>query len=556
MPEIRTPIAIIGGGCGGTAAALAIARNGGYCVITEPTDWLGGQLTVQAVPPDENRWIEGGDAHNHAPPDFFGGTRAYLQFRNDVRRWYRDNRPLTPAARANPRLNPGNGWVSHLCCEPRVAHAVLQAQLAPHIAAGRVRVLYYAAPTSATTDGDRVTSVTLTNTQTDETITLLADYFLDATELGDLYPLAGIEYMAGAEHASDFGELHGRTDHADPLDQQAISWCFAIEHRPGEDHTIARPENYNWWRDYVPQLDHAWPGALFSWTIVGGDHHEARDFAFIPWPHEPKENELEMWRYRRIVDRSIYDDDAAPPDVALINMVQMDYWQKPLLEVTAGEQADAMAGAREQSLCFLYWMQADAPRFDGKGVGYPGLRLRGDELGTADGFAKRPYIREPRRLRARTIVTEAHIGTEQRRLERRPRQSVMAWGMAEPFADSVGIGHYKLDLHPSTAHRGSLYVQSAPFRIPMGALIPQRVRNVIAAGKAIGVTHITNGAYRMHTTEWNNGEAAGLLAFYCVATNTEPAAVHDDLPKIRELQSRLASEGIPMSWPWETREGL
>jgi len=553
MPEIKIPIAIIGGGCGGTAAAIAIARNGGYCVITEPTDWLGGQLTTQAVPPDENRWIEGGDAHNGAPADFFGATRSYLKFRSDVRDWYRNHRKLTPAARDNPRLNPGNGWVSHLCCEPRVAHDVLQAELAPHVAAGRVQVLYYCDPVAARVDGDRVTSVTVKNAQTGDTTILTADYFLDATELGDLYPLAGIEYMAGAEHANDFGELHGRSDHADPLDQQSISWCFAVEHRPGENHTIAKPDNYRWWSEYVPQLDHAWPGKLFSWVIVGGDHHEPREFPFIPWPHQPKEAELEMWRYRRIVDRSIYDGDDAPPDVSLINMVQMDYWLKPLLEVSPGDRAKALAGAKEQSLCFLHWMQTEAPRFDGKGAGYPGLRLRGEELGTDDGFAKAPYIREPRRLRARTIVSEAHIGTEQRRKDGKPNQSVKPWGMAEPFADSVGIGHYKLDLHPSTAHRGSLYVQSAPFRIPMGALIPQRVRNVLAAGKGIGVTHITNGAFRMHPTEWNNGESAGLLAFHCVAMGVEPHAVHAKIDSVRAFQARLAAEGIPMCWPWESQ---
>ena len=26
--------------------------------MSEPTDWIGGQLTSQAVPPDEHPWIE------------------------------------------------------------------------------------------------------------------------------------------------------------------------------------------------------------------------------------------------------------------------------------------------------------------------------------------------------------------------------------------------------------------------------------------------------------------------------------------------------------------
>src|SRR5439155_15468967 len=99
-----------------------------------------------------------------------------------------------------------------------------------------------------------------------------------------------------------------------------------------------------------------------------------------------------------------------------------------------------------------------------------------------DGFAKHPYIRESRPLIARTAITEAHAGIDQRQSE-----------SAEPFFDSVGIGHYRLDLHPSTAMRSSIYVRTTPFRGPMGALIPVRVRNVLAAGKNLGVTHVTNG---------------------------------------------------------------
>lgn len=556
MPELKTQVAIIGGGCGGTAAALAVARCGGSCIITEPTDWIGGQLTSQAVPPDENRWIEGGDQHTGAPADFFGGTRSYLEFRAAVRAWYRANRLLTPSARDNPRLNPGNGWVSHLCCEPRIAHAVLMSMLQPHIDAGRVRILLHHEPVSVASGDDRIASVTLRDLRTGDSTTLVADYFLDATELGDLYPLAGVEHMIGAEHSSEFGELHGRPDKSDPLDQQAISWCFAMEHRPGENHVIPRPDNYAWWRDYVPALDHPWPGKLFSWVIVGGDKHEPRVFRLVPWPDQPRDNELEMWRYRRIVDRGMYvDSPGAPPDVSLVNMVQMDYFQKPLLGVSPDAKAAALAEARQQSLCFLYWMQTEAPRHD-DGVGYPGLRLRGDELGTADGFAKAPYIREPRRLRARTVVHEGHIGTDQRRRDRRPGQGIKPWGVAEPFVDSVGIGHYRLDLHPSTAMRGSIYVQSAPFRIPLGALIPQRVRNLLAGGKAIGVSHIANGSYRMHPTEWNNGESAALLAMHCLATRMEPAQVHESIGRVRDFQSKVASQGIPMSWPWENRAGL
>src|SRR5713101_3853117 len=112
--ELRADVVIIGGGTGGVAAALAAARGGARVILTEETDWIGGQLTAQAVPPDEHPWIES-----------FGATRLYRRFRDSVRDYYRRHYPLTAEARTRQDLNPGNGRVSRLCHEPRVALAVL-----------------------------------------------------------------------------------------------------------------------------------------------------------------------------------------------------------------------------------------------------------------------------------------------------------------------------------------------------------------------------------------------------------------------------------------------
>lgn len=552
---MKTPVLIVGGGTGGVAAALALASRSIPCILTEPTDWIGGQLTSQAVPPDENRWIEGKDNVQSA-------TRSYLAYRNGVRALYRSRGGLTPAALAEPHLNPGNGWVSDLCHEPALGHAVLQSMLAPHVASGLITILLHTSPIAADVNADALRSVTVQNSLTGQTSTISADYFLDATELGDLLKLSSTEYFAGAEHTSVHGELHGRPDKSDPHDIQAISWCFALEHRPNEDHTIPRPPNYTFWRDYVPPLTPPWSGKLFSWTQIGGNEHKPRTFRFLPHPAQPDDGEWEMWRYRRIVDTSLYTNPAAHPDVALINMVQMDYFLTPTLEVSEADRLAAFAAAKNQSLCFVHWMQTEAPRLDGTdAIGFPGLKLRGNELGTTDGFAKHPYIRESRRLDALSIVSERHVGTEQRLAEGLtppPTTSPDAapLGIGECWSDSVGIGHYRLDLHPSTAFRNSIYVHAAPFRIPLGALIPKRVVNLLAAGKCLGVTHITNGCFRLHPTEWNIGESAAHTAAYCLVNHLPPHALHASLPHTRTLQSQLTTSGIPLSWPWENHVNL
>ena len=81
--ELDTDVVVLGGGTGGFAAALAAARMGKTVVLVEETDWIGGQLTSQAVPPDEHPWIEK-----------FGCTLGYRRFRDGVRRCFRDHFPL------------------------------------------------------------------------------------------------------------------------------------------------------------------------------------------------------------------------------------------------------------------------------------------------------------------------------------------------------------------------------------------------------------------------------------------------------------------------------
>lgn len=523
-----TDVLIVGGGVGGVAAALAVARAGHTCILTEETDWIGGQLTSQAVPPDENPWIES-----------FGGTGSYRRFRDGVRAYYRDWFPLTASARNNPLLNPGHGTVSRLCHEPRVALAVLEAMLAPFVSAGTVTILRHSCPMDVHTDGDQVQAVTVCDLERGDVRHLTARYVLDATETGELLPLGGVEYVTGSEAQSETGEPHA-SPIVRPDNWQGVTHCFAMSHFPGDDWTIDRPASYDFWRDYRPDF---WPGPLLGWTDLHPTTLEPRTFSLFGPGDDSDEftqggdwnwGRQGLWHYRRIRSRQLMEGSTGS-DVSLVNWPMNDYWLLPVIDVPHDAKTRAQEGARQLSLSLLYWLQTEAPRPDG-GTGYPGLRLRPDITGTHDGLAKSVYIRESRRIRAEFTVCEQHISSTLRE-------------KAEDFADSVGIGCYRIDLHPSTGGDNYVDIGCHPFQIPMGALIPVRVDNLLPACKNLGVTHITNGCYRLHPVEWAIGEAAGALAAFCLDRDTLPRAVRANTELLSEFQDRLAAQGVPIRWP-------
>lgn len=252
-----------------------------------------------------------------------------------------------------------------------------------------------------------------------------------------------------------------------------------------------------------------------------------------------------LWVYRRIADRSLFTPGTYPGDISLVNWPQNDFLLGNLCEVSEADAAKNLLRAKQLSLSLFYWLQTEAPRLDG-GTGWPGLRLRPDVVGTDDGLAKYPYIRESRRIQAEFTVLEQHVSTEFRRRETRgPGEEIRA----ASFEDSVGIGSYRIDLHPSTGGDNYLDISSLPFQIPLGALIPRRVENLLPACKNLGVTHITNGCFRLHPVEWNIGEAVGALAGFCYNRKTAPRAVLKNQDLLHQFQSLLESQGVPLTWP-------
>src|SRR5262249_38651986 len=188
----------------------------------------------------------------------------------------------------------------------------------------------------------------------------------------------------------------------------------------------------------------------------------------------------------RIADRAQFRDGTYLSDICLVNWPQNDYWLGPLCEVSEEEARKHLARGKQLSLSLLHWMQTEAPRPDGK-LGWKGRRLREDLVGTSDGLAKAAYIRESRRIKADFTAKEQHVGTDARQqLTGKKREELTA----ERFSDSVGVGSYRIDLHPSSGGDNYIDVSSLPFQIPLGSLLPVRMENLLPAFKNLGRPHI------------------------------------------------------------------
>jgi hypothetical protein len=529
--QLKADVVIAGGGLGGCAAALAALRNNLSVILTEETDWIGGQLSQQGVPPDEHQWIE-----THGAP------ASYRTFRNQVREFYKKNYPITENAHARQNLNPGDGSVSRLCHEPRVALAVLHAMLAPYISTGKLTLLTEHTIKEADVTGSTVRALNALNLRTGKQVTLTAPYFVDATELGDLLPLTRTAFVTGTESKKVTGELHA-PELGNPDNHQAFTMCFAMDYVAGANYTIDKPREYNFWKNYVPAISPAWPGKLLQLTYPKPATLVPTALGFHP-EGIPTGNQLNLWNYRRIVSKNNFLPGSYAGDITCVNWPQNDYLLGNLIGVNEKGFNKHVERAKQLSLSLLYWLQTEVPR-PGGGYGWQGLRLRKDIMGTEDGLAKYPYVRESRRIKALFTVKEEHVGVANRALV----HGNDAAKKSEDFYDSVGVGSYHIDLHPSTGGNNYIDFSSLPFQIPLGALLPEAMDNIFPANKNIGTTHITNGCYRLHPVEWSIGEAVGLLTAYAVNKKVEPKQVRENKSLLQDFQVFIGNQGIETKWP-------
>ncbi len=540
---LTTPLLVVGGSTAAYAASLAALSQGCEVCLVQPTALVGGQYTAQALPAtDDPPQVAPPPAAGPAGPGRLAEGEAF-GFSRSQRRFRDRQRQLQPLAGEVCR-NPGGSWVSHFSVTPATALAALLEPLLPHLERGTLRLVAHAEPVdvelrpAAPGQGDplrRVTAVRFRDARRQVQFRVEADLVVEATDLGDLLELAGIESRLGQEARADTGEA-ALPEEARPRCQQAFTFGIVVEHAvPTAGQWVPAPPGHGtepWLRrDEYPHV---------FWVRRGERWRSCPFFA-------PEG----MFRYRRLA-RSLPDERVRLGDVSVLNWgvsplgrdghppqpgclgCGNDDLHGNLVGGSREERRLHLERARDRARSYLHFLQGEA-----------GLALvpRGDLTWTADGVALDPYVREARRGVAVTTVRHEDVA----------RPFFAGRARARSFDDSVGIGAYLyLDFHPNGepghVDLGPEGRASLPFTIPLGALIPIHTEGLLLSAKSIGTTHITNAAYRMHPVEWAIGEAGGLLAAFCRREGVEPRQVRARQLLLRRFQSELLRRGIPLVW--------
>jgi len=106
------------------------------------------------------------------------------------------------------------------------------------------------------------------------------------------------------------------------------------------------------------------------------------------------------------------------------------------------------------------------------------------------------------------------------------------------FEDSIAVASYPIDIHRPGDEGCTLIWCGDCYDIPFRSLLPQKVKNLIVAGRCISTTHEAMGAIRVMATCMAMGEAAGRAAKQAVRAGILPTEVD-----VKKLRSELIEHG-------------
>ncbi len=450
---LKTEVLVVGGGASGVAAALQAARSGAQVTLVEETPWLGGMLTAAGVSA-----IDG----NHRLPSGIWG-----EFRSHLYEHYGGPDSVE------------TGWVSNTLYEPSVGNDIWNRL----VGAEKNLQRYHGYRPIKVIDGEsQVEGVWFVGQPEQDTLKILAEVTIEATELGDVLKLAKVPHYTGQDPQSLTGEAQAPASRTDAI--QDLTYALIVEDfGPEADMTLPLPDGYD------PE----------EFNCACKELCDDPEFEVVGCEQMLTYGKLPNGKY--MLNWPINGNDY------YFNSLDQSHQQRQ-----TGYQA-----AKMQSLRFLYHIQTQA--------GFKHLGIAKDEFPTEDGFPLIPYHRESRRVKGSAFLTVNHL--------------------QDPYSDSlyqfaVAVGDYPLDHHhdknPDTAEETFPSIPS--FSIPYGCLIPEKMDGLIVAEKSISVSHLANGSTRLQPCVILIGQAAGAAAALSVRDDLLPRQLN-----IRTLQQHLLEAG-------------
>ena len=442
----ETDVLVIGGTTGGISAGIQSARMDVPTIIVEETPWLGGMITAQGVSAtDGNHNLHSG---------------IWNEFRNKLQTHYGSEAALA------------TGWVSNTQFEPHVGDSIFKAMAA---AEKELKIIYGYYLKDVLKDGNKLTGAVFEN-DNNESFTVYSKIVVDATDLGDVLPLAGALYDVGMESRLETGEQCAPVKANNIV--QDLTWVAVLkDFGVGADKTIAKPVGYN------PEMFKGSCAMTVDSILIDCDK-------MVNYARLPNNKYLINWPRK---GNDIY-----------LNVVEKDREQR-VLELNK---------AKERTLEFVYYIQSE--------LGYKNLGLADDEFPTSDLLALAPYHREGRRQRGIQRLTINHI--------------LYRYGTEPLYRSGISVGDYPVDHHHSSNPEAPKIVFPAvpSFNIPIGCLIPEAIDGLVVADKAISVSNVINGATRLQPCVLLTGQAAGVIAALSITENTNPRDLN-----IRKVQQKL-----------------
>ena len=507
-------VVVVGAGPGGTAAALEAARLGASVALLEETSVVGGQMTAAAV---------------STMDDMYGNRSGlYGEFHDRVRAFYgaRDKSVGTCY------------WETFtFAFEPHVGSDLLRTMIdEAHHFGGSVDLFQRTSVTEVLGEGDRLGGVVALVEGREERFE--APVVIDATEWGDLLPLAGASYRVGRNVVEGGGPRDEAFD--DDARTQDITWVVVLKKYPG-----GIPEALR-----VPKA----PPGYDDWAFTYRNHLALDGAPFSGYPVKLPVNMATHNGYRGLPDGSAPGnaDCSSPLSLQLLTKSGVNwgndypgeggYEGRSGLPVTYFEDGDfrrrAQAQAMIKTLGFLHYVQVELglpwsvadDEFDDEAT-WEAVRglVPDDYRSLARRFPPIPYVRESRRIVGVETLTSAAL--------RENGDSYREGGPGQERPTAVAMGRYILDLHGSDeteeleADLGETHESIAankprgPFQVPLEIFIPEKIDGLIAAEKNLSMSRLASGALRLQPISMATGQAAGALAALAVAEGVAPRDV-------------------------------